>query len=99
MGLRCFRIMAIQTYTVEQQRDFLRHLSQSRYRLMARLNRKAMELEKLARHRAIEIGIPQYGDATFHKTMDQLKYETDCELADGIVYQRIYELKDKGIIP
>lgn len=91
--------MKIQTYTVEQQREFLKDLSQSRFRLMALLNRKAHELDALARHRAIDIGVPQYGDSTFHRSMEQLEYETACELADGIVYQRIYDLKEKGIIP
>jgi hypothetical protein len=91
--------MKITTYTPAQQREFLTDMQQSRYRLMALLNRKGAEIEQLARHRAIDIGIPQYGDSTFHRTMDQLEYETWCELADGVVYQRIYELKETGIIP
>ena len=91
----------IRVYTAGQQLDLLRRdggMRQASYRLGGVLHHHMLAVEELAVERAMTQGVETYGDAAFHMPLEQLKLETMEELADGVMYQRVYDLRSKGLI-
>jgi hypothetical protein len=87
------------TYSPEEQERLIRSaMPTASYRLGCLLFRKQKEILDLAIHRGITLGVQEYGDATFHLPLAQVENETWQELADGVFYQSVYHLKEKGVI-
>lgn len=49
--------------------------------------------------RCMGLGLEQYGDSLFHKTLDEIDEESMQEAADLVAYEAIYDAKQKGVIP
>lgn len=80
------------TYTREEQERILRrHAREAVGQLAARLVADRDRIEELAIERAMGIGADDYNDASFHKQGPELLREVHEELADGIVYQAIFQ--------
>jgi hypothetical protein len=56
-------------------------------------------LEGLMVERAMSIGLEEYGDRAFHLTRDQLDQESLEEAADLLMYEAIYDMKERKVIP
>jgi hypothetical protein len=89
----------ITKYTpIEQEKLLHAAWIQATHRLCALLVNRRSELIKLAQYRGLTLGVDAYGDESFFHSLDRLRHETMCELADGIWYQAIYDIKDKGLL-
>ena len=89
----------IRTYTPTEQHALLsEHARQGSFRAMALIGRKQHEIEQLMISRAMGLGLEEYGDAAFHKTLDQLDQESMEEAADLVMYETVYNMRERGII-
>jgi hypothetical protein len=80
-----------------QRRLYERHAQAAFDALLARLGEQREELIELGARRAFrDVGVYEYGDATYHKSERQLGEETDAELADAIFYQHIRVARAAG---
>lgn len=90
----------VKTYTPADQERLLRPaLRQGSLRAYALLGRKQFEIEQLALSRVMSLGHDEYGDASWHKSLDQLDGESMEEAADLVFYESVYSLKEAGVIP
>ncbi len=87
--------MTVKVYAPsEQKRIIEEHVQQGSYRLAVLLHRRRGEVIKMAVERSMGIGLVDYGDKSFHKSLDMLEEETMQELSDGVVYQSLYSWKE-----
>lgn len=92
--------MTIKTYTPDEQLRLLKeNARQGSFRAMTLLHRKQYEIEDLMLVRAMEQGLAEYGDASWHKPLDVLDRESMEEAADLVMYETIYNLKERRVIP
>lgn len=90
----------IKTYSPAEQERLIRScMPTAAHRLIALLHRKQMDIIDLAIYRGVTLGVEQYGDATFHLSIEQVEKETWDELADGVFYQSVFHLMENGVIP
>lgn len=45
------------------------------------------------------VGLEEYGDRAFHLTCEQLDQESLEEAADLLMYEAIYDMKERKVIP
>lgn len=91
--------MSVKTYTPAEQGALLRsYARQGSFRAMALLGRKQYEIEELMIHRALSIGLEEYGDSAFHKSIADLDRESMEEAADLVMYEAVYSMRETGAI-
>lgn len=91
---------SVKVYSPGEQKRLLQPvLRQGSMRAIALLGRRQWEIEKLALARGLGIGVEEYGDASFHKSLVDLDRESMEEAADLVWYESIYSLKENGVIP
>lgn len=89
----------MKTYTPDEQERLLReHARQGSFRAMALLGRKQHEIEQLMLERALSVGLDEYGDAAFHKPLEVLDRESMEEAADLVLYETVYNMRERGIL-
>lgn len=66
---------------------------------MALFGREMFQLEQLMLERTMGVGLAEYGDGMFHKSLEQLRQESREEASDQIAYQAIYCAKELMVIP
>lgn len=89
----------MKTYTPAEQERLLReHMRQGSFRAMVLFSRKQHEIEQLMLERAMGVGLEEYGDSAFHKTLDQLDRESMEEAADLVLYETVYNMRERGVI-
>lgn len=89
----------IRTYSPAEQEQLLRqHARQGSFRALALLGRRQHEIEDLMIERAMGVGLDEYGDQSFHLTLPQLDRESMEEAADLVMYETIYNLRERGLI-
>lgn len=89
----------MKTYTPAEQERLLReHMRQGSFRAMALFGRKQHEIEQLMLERAMGVGLEEYGDAAFHKSLDVLDRESMEEAADLVLYETVYNMRERGVI-
>ncbi len=68
--------------------------------LIGMLEKRIPHLVDLGRSRAFEdVGLYEYGDATYWHDDDRLQDEVDAELADAIFYLQILVARQAGALP
>jgi hypothetical protein len=90
---------SIRTYNQTQQLEIIRRFSkQGTLRVSALMLRKQADVIRMCEHRAMSIGIEEYGDSSFHLDLPSIEQATMEELADAVLYQIVYSAKERGII-
>jgi hypothetical protein len=86
---------------LELQRSlYARHAEAAVDLLLARLHEQRARLVQLGASRAFsDVGVGEYGDATYWLTPERLSEETDAELADAIFYAQIAIAREAGELP
>lgn len=91
--------MTIRTYTKAEQANMLTQAARAgSMRAYALMGRKRLEIEGLMLQRAMGLGLDEYGDASFHKSLDELDRESMEEAADLVMYEAIYDLRSRGYL-
>lgn len=89
----------MKVYTPNEQKRLLEdYARQGSFRALALLGRKQYEIEQLMVERAMSVGIDEYGDGAFHKTLDQLDRESMEEAADLVMYEAVYSMRERGVL-
>lgn len=93
--------MAPMRISLEQQRTLYRqHADEASTRLVEVLQQRLSELVELGYERAFEtVGVHEYGDSTYFKSVEQLAEEAAAELADAIFYLHIPVAREHGDLP
>lgn len=82
-----------------QRKLYAEHAEAAFDALLERLVAERSEFIALGAARAFrDVGVHEYGDATYHKTDAQLAEETAAELADAIFYEHIRVAKRLGAL-
>jgi hypothetical protein len=86
---------------LEQQREVYDRFGAEAGRvLVEQLGSRIEELVRLGAERAFsEVGIHEYGDATYWTSPEQLEQELDAELADAVFYLHIRLARAAGALP
>lgn len=91
--------MSVKAYSPQEQGRLLRPaLRQGSFRAMALLGRKQWQIERLALERVMSLGNDEYGDASWHKSLDELARESMEEAADLTFYSAVYGLREEGAL-
>lgn len=69
------------------------------WRSISLIHRKHVFLEEFMIERAMTVGLEEYGDRAFHLTQEQLDQESLEEAADLLMYEAIYDMKERKVIP
>ena len=69
------------------------------WRSISLIHRKHLEIEALMIHRAMTVGLEEYNDKAFHMSTDQLDREAMEEAADMVLYEAVYDMIEKKVIP
>lgn len=89
----------MRAYSPDEQRRLLTNFArQGSFRALALLGRKQHEIEKLMVDRAMHVGITEYGDKAFHKTLHELDIDSMEEAADLVMYEAVYSMREMGVI-
>lgn len=75
--------------TADQEKALAKFGREAVIALAHRLIENADEIVGLAGYRASTVGVREYGDVSYHKTIEHLECEVDEELADAVFYQHI----------
>lgn len=89
----------MKVYTPSEQLELLTaNARQGSYRALVLLGRKQHEIEQLMLERAMSIGLDEYGDAVFHKSLAEIDRESMEEAADLVMYEAVFSMREAGLI-